>query len=262
MEPLICPNCGRENSPDSKFCSNCRSSLTAPVDAEAAPPPYPQPQAKKKGIASLSGKAKIGISVAIILALALTGFIGYRAIKTATYPDLVLDAPPEGYQQVTGQQFEDVAEQFEIEEGEGSSLDAFYFAGDAADQIFIAHFSSGEITLISFGGDDDPPETEDLAEMERYIDSNRYLIEKEMESEYSKLPVDAETLIIEAVQLEKGGFCGIRIGASIEYDETTMLQDRLVFYRDQITYVAATQNMSGESNDEGVQYLLENLYFE
>ncbi|MBN2026089.1 MAG: zinc ribbon domain-containing protein [Actinobacteria bacterium] len=261
MEPLICPNCGRENSPDSNFCSNCRSSLTAPVDVEDVPQPYPQAQPQKKGIAALSGRAKIGISVAVLLALALTGFIGYKAIKTATYPDLVLDAPPDGYQQVTGQQFDDIAEQFEIAE-EDTSLDAFYFAGDGSDQIFLAHAVSGEITLVSFGSNDEPPETEDLAEMERYINGNRSLLERELEKEYGRLSLDAETLLMEAVQLEREGLCGIRINASIYYGETTMLQDRLLFFRDQVTYIAAVQNLSDESNDEGVQYLLENLYFE
>jgi hypothetical protein len=262
MEPLICPNCGRENSPDSNFCSNCRSALITSVEVEYPPPPYPQPVPAKKGIAGLSKGKKIGIAIAIFLALALTGFIGYRAIKSATYPDLKLDAPPAGYEQVTGSQFEDIAKQFEIEEGEGSSLDAFYYAGDGTEQIFLAHIRSGEITLVHFGSSDDPPETEDPKEMQKYIDSNRSMLERELDSEYSKASLEAETLLIEAVQLEKDGFCGIRVNASMQLGEITLLQDRLIFFKDAVTYIVAVQNTSGASNDDGVQYLLQNLYFE
>jgi len=261
MEPIICPNCGRENSPDSNFCSNCRNALSKDVEVEYAPPSLPQPAPGKKGIAGLSKGKKIGIAVAVFLALALIGYISYRAIKTATYPDLVLEAPPAGYQQVTGEQFEDIAEQFELEE-EGTNLDAFYFEDGGTGQIFLIHAVSGEITLISFGGNDTPPETEDLAEMKRYINDNRLTLERELEDTYSRLSLEAETLLMKAVKLEREGLCGIRVNASINYGEVTLLQDRLIFYQDQVTYIVAVQNTSGESNDDGVQYMLENLYFE
>lgn len=201
------------------------------------------------------------MALVVLAALVIAGYIGFKAIKTITYPDLKLDTPPAGYQQVVEEQFEEIKKQFESTE-EGGSLDAFYMVADGSEQIFIAHLSADGITLISFGGSDDPPETEDLSEMEDYVNRNRAMLQEELEREYSTASLDAETLVIEAVRLEKDGYCGIHVGANVPLGEEALLQDRILFFKDGITYVAAVQNVSGASNADKVQYLLQNLYFE
>ncbi|RJP34293.1 MAG: zinc ribbon domain-containing protein [Actinobacteria bacterium] len=261
MDTLKCPHCGRENNPDSSFCSNCRAVLGANADLEHAPATYPQPLQARKGLAGLSRGKKIGITLAVLLALTVVGYTAFRLIKTVTYPDLKLDAPPAGFEQVTGAQFKEIERQFESEE-EGASLDAFYCTSDGSNQIFIMHVLAEEITLISIGGGDTPPETGDLQEMKEYINSNRSAMEDELEKEYGRISAEAENLLIDAVKLEKAGYCGIHVCVSVKYGERTILQDRIILYRDGVTYVAAIQDMNGESNDEGLQHLMENLYFE
>ncbi|RJP35253.1 MAG: hypothetical protein C4536_00935 [Actinobacteria bacterium] len=199
--------------------------------------------------------------MAIIVCIFTSVMVGYGIFRYIAHPQLKMIGTPDGYEQVVGRQFDEEAEAAKQEEP-GLSLDAFYLDSSGYRQIFIAHTSSKIAYFYGLGENGGPPETRNLREMKRFVMDNRKDIEEAMQEMYAEFSIVGETPRIEAFQLERSGFCGIHFTHKIQREEDVFVQDRLLIFRDGIPYAATVQNQLGEVNDDEVEYLIENLYFE
>ena len=203
------------------------------------------------------------ILIAIFCLLAV-GYITYKTVRHIAHPDLKLDNPPAGYEQLTGEQFEELIADFKEAEPD-TALDAFYVGGDGYRQIFIAHQNTKNVVIFRFGESGLPPDTKDSGEMASFVMENRIEIEEGLRDTYENVGAKSESISIisiDSFQLENDGSCGIHTTARIQRSDDTLVQDYLLIYRNDIAYGATAQNQLGESNSDEVEYLLQNLYFE
>lgn len=243
------------------FCTVCGESLEQ-TEAQEKPQYARDSFVSKKDSSSFWDTRKIiFLTLIAVVVFVLTGLIGYKIAMTVQKRILKLDAPPDGYEQLVGERFEEISASFKETEPQ-TVLESFYEGDGGYRQIIIAHESVREVAIFGSSQIGSPPMTKDLEEMKYFVKENIGEIEEDLQEMYADFGAECDILVIEAIQLDRDGFCGVHASIKVPRSQNTLVQDLIQIYRDGVVYGVTAQNQLGEVNDDEVEYLIENLYFE